>query len=180
MENIIQKALFQLGIEQDENVLEKVNIIYTSTLQKALSCYRWNFATYTEELKDRQEEINNKYKYSYILPKDFLILIDIFADKQENCLIREYDLKDKLYTNNKNIYLKYIKKLEENNLPSYFTDYLEILLACELCYNLTGDVELLQICEAKKQEKFNIAKNIDSRQKQAYTFKNNPFISVRY
>ena len=180
MENIIQKALFQLGIEQNENILEKVNIIYTSTLQKALTCYRWNFATYTEELKDRQIEEDNKYKYSYTLPKDFLILIDIFADKQENCLIREYNLKDRLYTNNKTIYLKYIKQLEESNFPAYFKDYLEIKLACELCYNLTGDTELLQICEIKKQEAFKIAKNIDSRQKQAYTFKNNPFVSVRY
>lgn len=179
-EDIKTKALFYLGITPDENLSEQIDIIYNSTFKKALTKTRWFFARAFMELTEKQETTDNPYKYSYTLPENFLILIDVYKDINQYVMIKQYDLLDKLYVNDDKVFLNYIKLLEEEYLPSYFTDYLELELASDLCYNLTGDSNLLQLIELKRQEKFREAKNIDSRQRPPYKFRTSPFIDVRF
>lgn len=178
---IKKKSLFLLGNDinkLDEETKESLNVNYEDIIIKSLSKYRWRFARRTEEIEGEEIE-NNKYKYQSNLPSNFICLINIFTDIKETNINNDYNLTDKIYTNIKKNYVKYIKRLTTSKLPIYFVEYLIYELASEWCYNLTGDSDLLQLLETKKKEKFEIACNIDSRQGQPYVPLYNPFNDIR-
>ena len=175
------KSMFILGNDYsllDDTTKDKIDILYESSVIKALTKYRWGFCRETTELIG-QELNNNKYKYSFTLPEDFLTLINVYDDLKETSINNDYELTTILRANREKIYLKYIKRVDTSLFPSTFIEYLIYELACELCFNLTGDYNLLQLLETKKQEKYEIACNIDARQRKPYNFLHNPFNDVR-
>lgn len=103
-EDIKTKALFYLGITLDKNLSEQIDIIYNSTLKKALTKSRWFFARAFIELTEKRETTNNPYKYPYTLPKDFLILIDLYQDINKYVMIKRYELLGNLYVNSDKVF----------------------------------------------------------------------------
>lgn len=180
--SIKKKALFTLGNnyeDLDEETKNKVDEVYEPSIIKGLTKHKWSFATETAEL---QTELvgNHKYKYIATLPQDFLCLINVYDNIKENYIIDDYITKqNKIYSNNKTMCVKYIQRVAENNFPNHFIEYIKYEIASELCYNLTGDTELLQLIELKRQEKYNIACNIEDKQKQPFKFLKYPFNNIR-
>ena len=180
--NLKKKALFVLGNtyeDLDEETKNKVDEVYEPSIIKGLTKHKWSFATETAELQTQPIE-NHKYNYVATLPQDYLCLINVYNDIKETNLIEDYITKNnKIYSNNKTMAVKYIQRVAEKDMPNHFKEYIKYEIASELCYNLTGDTELLQIIELKRQEKYNIACNIEDKQKQPFRFLKYPFNNIR-
>lgn len=180
---IKRKSLFLLGNDYDKLDNETKTSIdnqYEDSIVKAITIFRWNFARRTSLLLNQQLLENNKYKYSYDLPNNFLILINVFSDLKEDSFIEDYIIEEnKLLCDSNKVFLKYIKRIDTEYFPVYFKEYLNYFFACELCYNLTGDVKLLQVLEQKKQIAYEQALNIDTRQRPPRRQKFNPFNDIR-
>ena len=180
--SIKKKALFTLGNnyeDLDEETKNKIDEVYEPSIIKGLTKHKWSFATETAELQTQSID-NHKYNYVATLPQDFLCLVNLYNNIKENSIIEDYITKqDKIYSNNKTMAVKYIQRVSEDKMPNHFIEYIKYEIASELCYNLTGDVELLKIIELKRQEKYEIACNIEDKQKQPFKFLKYPFNNIR-
>lgn len=179
-------ALFTLGFpdEIDFTVLTnptvmKVNRIYDTSLMYVLSNYPWRFVLKRATLASAPST-GEKYAYQYNLPADLLAIRCPYSDSKYYTAIREYDsTPDYIYTDSSTCYLWYIAEVDEEDFPHYFVDYFKYKLALDLCFNMTGDTDLLQIL-AKQEERMLIsAKNIDAKQVGIRTIKSSPFTQIR-
>lgn len=166
-------ALQELGrterpdfVGSDDNDVRIINNQYDYILSLALENYSWSFANYKQEVEDPEEQTEGKYKYKYTLPEDCLFVRQRFTSDNYTSVLYDYEqVDDELYCNSPQLYISYTKKVAEKNLPSYFVDYLKYLLASRLCQLVTGDGNLLQILEQRKEQAFSNARNVDIRQK---------------
>jgi hypothetical protein len=186
-EDILKQSLFTYGVKPTEIEEELrdylLNSILDISLKRCLSIYNWGFNTYTEKLEMLIEynNNNNKYKYCYKTPLNFLKLQDIYKDKEELYTIKEYKLRnDLLFSNEEDIYMKYSKLLLIIDLPYYFIDYLKYDLASESMLYMMGTAnDYINIIENKKLQTFKQAKVLDTSEKPNYIFKSNPYIEIR-
>ena len=186
--NLKKLALQYLGIDtlnidfnnEENNLVFKVNFIYEGVIKKALLNYKWSFSLKTNQLIEKTNLDDYKFKYSYILPKDFLRLINPFEDKNKTILIDDYEIKKTFYSNKINPYIEYIARIDTKDFPEYFINYVTYKLASELCFNLTGDLDLLNIMLTKTNTEFLTAKNIDTLQQPTKVILDSPFLSARY
>jgi hypothetical protein len=87
---------------------------------------------------------------------------------------------DELYCNQATeIYLTYVQVAEASTFPDYFVSYLRLKGAATLCFDITGDVKLLEILEAKSEREWILARNIDGVQKRSRQIRHQPYIQVR-
>lgn len=166
--------------DNKDNLAIKVNFAYENIVKKALASYRWSFAINTEQLTQKTNLENCKYKYSYILPQNFLRLLNPFEDKYKTYLINDYEIKKELLTNAINPYIEYIARINSLSFPEYFISYLVYKLAAELCYNLTGDNELLNILTLKASSEYISAKNLNMLEQPTKIILDSPFINARF
>lgn len=185
---IKNQALFLLGFVDEIDfadttlpIVEKVNRIYSTTLLGVISNYPWRFALKRTELTSRSDATDAfKYKYNYALPANLLAIRTPYSDANYMCAIREYETTPKnLNTDERKAYLWYISIVEEEAFPQYFVDYFKYKLALELCFNLTGDSELLQLLSSQEQRALITAKNIDAKQNETRTVKASPYTAIR-
>jgi len=172
-----------LDFSSDTNeAVRKINASYPLIVRTALQRYRWGFANTTVKLDTPNDLTDNKYKYSYELPTDFLKYITSFNDANRLNPIIDYDppLKGLLDCNVKDqVYLNYTADVDVSLYTDYFVDYLKLKGAFELCYDLTGDTQLLQVLQAREAKQWAISTNIDTVQKRTRRIANAPYISVR-
>lgn len=186
--NIKKMSLQYLGIDaldvdfdkNEEELAIKVNFVYENIIRKALSNYKWSFAVKTQLLEEKKLLEDYKYKYSYTLPSDYLRLTNPFVDKNKTTLIYDFEVKDSFITNYEKVYIEYIARVESEKFPEYFKTYIAYKIAKELCFNLTGDTDLLSIMTLRANEEYISAKNIDFLQQPVKTIQDNPFINARY
>jgi hypothetical protein len=185
-------ALFTLGFpdEIDFSVLTdptvlKVNRIYNSSLSFVLSNYAWRFSLKRVELTTRVDATDtNKYKYNYTLPDDFLAIQCPYYDSSYDSAIKEFE-GDRVYLNTDatKVFLWYRSLIDDSDaddvFPEYFIDYFKYKLALDLCFNLTGDTDLIQLLLQKETAMFITAKNVDARQQEVRTIKASPFTAIR-
>lgn len=180
-------VLFTLGYkgnidfsDAEDEIANKINFVYENLIRETLSKYRWSFCIETIQLTEKTELINQKYKFAYILPKDFIVLINPFADKDRNSLINDYEIKKTFNVNYSNPFINYNSRIDTEDFPSYFIQYIKYKIAFELCYDLTGDTDLMQILKQKENEEFIIAKNTDAKQQPTRIIKSNPYYYARF
>jgi len=147
--------------------------LYENSYLSLLTNHRWRFATKKAQLARLVETPLNEYNYAFQLPSDCLYLIKTTS--------RNYQIyENKLYTNDIEIKVDYIFRIDEGNLPPYFTKMLEFFLASQFALSLTGDMEKgnyfsrMYLFELKK------AKFTDSTQHPQETFIDNPYVDIRY
>lgn len=187
VEDIKYGALVLLGQLQcpdfsatDVNEVKEINRRWTGCLYYTLSRYPWSFATTATHLDNPIELTDNKYRYKHKLPNDFLYLQGQYYDKHQQNAIYDFWVNDDfIYTNTADIYIRYTKKISVEKMPIYFSDYVTVRLAFEICSALTGDTELENRLQSKEALLYIEAKNIDARQQAAKRFKSSPFIDVR-
>jgi len=122
-----------------------------------------------------------KFKYNYTLPTDMLSYNASYTDENYNCVIREFETNQTyLNCDEIKVYVMYTALVAETAFPQYFINYLQYKLALDLCFNLTGDTDLMKVLYEQASQAKIIAKNTDSRQNPARTIISSPFTQVRY
>ncbi len=181
-------ALFTLGFPDEidfsvttDPTVQKVNRVYETSLLFVLSNYSWRFVVKRIELTTRVDATDSsKYKYNYVLPLSLLAIKNVFYDSGYSSAIREYETTPKqLNTDASEVFISYISLVDETEFPAYFVDYFKYKLAMDLCFNLTGDTDLLQLLSQQEQKMLLTAKNIDAKQNKTRVIKSSPYTQIR-
>jgi len=177
--------LFELGVDNvtdftsNDPLVLKVNQVYSVMIESLLSIYRWSFAVKSVELTG-DALTDERYKYSFDLPEDYLRTENVFDNVKETFSIGDYRIiENKIHCNKEKIYLRYVFKASEESFPSYFVEVCKFKGAYDLCYNLTGDTDKQQILQQQFTFFYINAKNVDSRQFGSKTIKSKPYTDIR-
>lgn len=153
-------------VTSQEPDIKKINLIYPNVMYHTLERYRWGFArSYTQLTQSNLT--GGRYLYNFDLPNDFIYLRGKYSDKYYKHSIREAELNvvDRVINaNSKECYIEYTRYVDEAQLPLYFVEYIKYKLAFDLCMDLTGDTDLLQILDQREKFEWINATNIDARQ----------------
>lgn len=172
------KPNFITSMEPD---VQKINFIYPQIMYHTLQRYRWGFARKYAQL-EKTTANNGRYENNFILPDDFIYLRGCYSDKKYRSSIRERDLNvvDKVInTDSETCYIEYTRYVDETKLPMYFVEYIKIKLAFDVCMDITGDTDLLQILDKKEQFEWINATNIDARQQRVKEVDTGVFVDIR-
>ena len=137
--SLCSQALLLLGADTiasfDEGSLESTvaSNLYEDTVRDILTKTRWRFASKKMELSRLTTEPLNQWKYQFQLPIDMLMLIRTYPTSN-------YEIyQDKLYTNNADVEIDYIYRVNEQFFPAYFVDALIYRLASKFAIPVTDD-----------------------------------------
>jgi hypothetical protein len=181
-------ALFELGFVDEidftdltNETVKKVNRIYSTTLLYVLSNYPWRFILKRAELTDRSNATDsNKYQYNYVTPVNMLTIRTLYYDADYSSPIKEYETYPKfINTDATRAFIWYSSIVDEDEFPTYFVDYFKYKLAVDLCFNLTGDNNLLGNLFKMEQAMLISAKNIDAKQNKTRIIRSSPFLAIR-
>jgi len=187
-DQIKQLAANRLGFDAnldwtdtEDEAIVKINYSYELIKKSVLSSYRWGFAIPTVDLTSLQEDVTDeKYTYRYPVPADMLSYLTGYMDQQRNVVLQDYEVyQGYIYCNAVKLYLMYIKDEDEDQFPDYFVNYLKIKLAYDVCFDITGDTDLLMLLAKEEQSEGRKAKNIDARQRRTKVIRSAPYLSVR-
>ena len=156
----------------DTRIEDEVSTCYRSyeTLRdRLLQLYEWVFARRTEIPAQLSESVPG-WKYTYMLPDDCLKVLSVIADdkrvgygQESNCRsvseisgkveILDYETAgSELYANHAPVYVRYTARItKESDWAASFKDALVILIAIEICHNVTEGLKLIQILEQRLQ-----------------------------
>jgi len=131
-----------------------------------------------------QAVATSPFKYVYPVPSDFLVLRAIYQTRIDSTNIKRFELDNAgVHTDRTNpdntIWLWYVADVPEEDYPVYFVDYFKYKLALDLCFNLTGDTNLLQLLKGQSDLMLISAKNVDAKQNPTRTIKSTPYLSIR-
>ena len=147
--------------------------LYETSYLSTLTIHRWRFATKKARLARLVETPINEYNYAFQLPSDCIYLIK--AD------VYDYEIyENKLYCNNQDVYIDYLFRVNEDNLPPYFAKMFEFFLAAQFALSLTGDMEKGNYFSRMYLNELKRAKFADSTQRPQDTFIDAPYLNVRY
>lgn len=180
-------ALQELGYEErpdfltaDDNAVRMINNQYEHIYSLALQGFEWSFSEKFTEVTTRGEDFDGRWKYNYALPEDVLYISGRYTSPKGG-VISDYDwIGSSFYTNSETLFIKYTSKVCEEQLPAYFVDYLKYKLAKTICFNATGDTNLLQKLTNDEYSAYSIAKNTDIKQRPVRILSTAPFVNVRY
>ena len=127
---------------------------------------------------------SSKYKYNYAFPAQLLAVKGAYHDEGYSNKVRLFESSPKFLNtdatnSDESLFLWYISVIDEDEFPQYFIDYFKYKLALDLCFNLTGDTDLLQMLAQQEQKMLLTAKNIDAKQVQTRTIQASPFTAIR-
>lgn len=165
-----------------ETDVVKINFIYPQIMYHTLERYRWGFARKYIELQKSTEVVGGRYKNNFTLPTDFLYLRGCYSNDRYSSVIRDRELNvvDKVInTDSEKCFIEYTRYVEEYKLPLYFIEYIKYKLALDLCMDVTGDTDLLQILDKREQFEWINSTNIDARQQRVREVNTGVFIDVR-
>jgi len=168
--------------DSTDATVQKVNRIYATSLMFVLTNYPWRFVLKRVSITASQTDAGDtsKYKYNYVLPVQALAIRTLYTDANYSCPIKEFESTPKVInTDASTVYVWYISQIDEEDFPQYFIDYFKYKLALDLCFNLTGDTDLIQLLQAKETAQLISSKNIDSKQNKVRTIRSSPFTQIR-
>lgn len=184
-DEIKYEALKELGYTEEpnfsadnDNAVNAINGSYERQYNLALTSYDWSFAKQKTGLT--ANAATGKYKYYYVLPTDCIYLRELCSDSEYNNHIYLYERNGEyIYTDSPSLYVTYTKKICEDELPAYFTEYFIYSLARKNCTKITGDQNLLQEMLQNEQTAYSVAKNTDIKQQEIRILPTGAFINVR-
>jgi hypothetical protein len=181
-------ALFTIGFtdkidfsDAENGTAQKVNRVYSESLFYVLSSYPWRFILRRKHLAERLDaDENSKYKYNYVSPENMLTMRNLYRDSDYSRPVTEFEVCPRhINTSADDVYIWYSAIVEEEDFPQYFVDYFKYKLAFDLCFNMTGDTNLLQILKVQSDQMLASAKNIDAKQTPVRQIRSSPFLAIR-
>lgn len=180
--DICSNALLQLGanpinsFEDGSSLADICATMYPPFKKYILSTHPWLFAKKKAQLARLVEEPLNEYKYAYQLPSDMLVLRTVYNNGQVGAIAYiAYELfgDKKLFTDSQKIYIDYIYDVDENEFPSYFTEFISTAFAAKIAMAVTENENLTALktqqafgppSDNLKGGMFGVAKLIESQQ----------------
>jgi len=148
--------------------------LYESSYINMLSMHRWRFATKKAQLGRLSAAPLNEWQYQYQLPTDIVALITTYPNTN-------YELYgDKLYANDATISVDYVHRMDESQLPLWFTKTMEFYLAMQFAIPVTGNSTRLGEMNQLWTQQLRSAKNIDSTIRPNAGVFDSPFTSIRW
>jgi hypothetical protein len=129
---------------------------YEPCRDAALEAHLWNFAISRATLSQDVTAPNHEFAYRYLLPSDFLRLVQTYTDAlgyyEQHRIEGQY-----LVTDDGEVQIEYVAKVTDPaRFPALFVDLLAQRLAAEICMGLTNNTgateKLWQIYETKLRE----------------------------
>jgi len=152
------------------------NQLYERAKQNELSKFRWGFARKKIQLSLLTDiPVDQEWQSIYQLPSDLITLIKVYPN------IKYQILGDKLYCNlNQALYAEYIHDVDEDDFPAYFTRTLEYALAKDFSGAITDSDNKRALMAEEYVIQSRMARATDSQQHPQDSFRDQPFIKVRY
>lgn len=168
-------------ITSQEPDVQKMNFVYPGIVYHTLQRYRWGFARKYIQLEKSDVE-GGRFRNNFKLPDDFLYLRGCYSNDRYSSVIREREINvvDKVInTDSEKCFIEYTRYVKESDWPQYFVEYIKHKLAFDLCMDITGDTDLLQILDKREQFEWINATNIDARQQRVREIDTGVFVDVR-
>lgn len=163
--SICSNALVLLGHDtissfEEEGIGAKVaNNFYETTYRAKLVDYEWDFASRKVLLTKLTAEPLNTWKYAYQIPSNHLRTITTYPHS-------DYEIfEDKIFSNNDNLQLDYIYRVDESFLPPAYRESLELYLASKWAIPVTENATNAGIYLDMYEKQTRKAKSIDSMSK---------------
>ena len=147
--------------------------LYETSYLGLLTSHRWRFATKKERLARLTATPINDYSYMFQIPSDCIHIIKVDT--------RRYTVVgDKVYANERDLYMDYIHRVTEDMLPPYFVKMMEFFLAVQFAVPLTGDMEKGKYYSGIYLNELKKAKFADSTQQPATPVLDNAYVDIRH
>lgn len=162
--------------------------LYDNIVQNELTKYRWGFARKKDELIEAQSAPEGtQYKYQYVLPSDFLVLVKT-NPRVDYLLYRSTSsggsgsfTGQHLLTNHTGeLFCDYIANIPEADFPVYFSKMIEYRLAMDFAPSIRDSAASMQLMAEQYQNASRMARYTDSQQHPITPIQDRPFIDVRY
>lgn len=179
--DIANAALAKIGVSplnSLDDTGETARVIkarFYDVLDSVIQDYPWNFAIKREELAKSPTDPESEWLYKYALPSDCLQVLEEvngydFVREEENFVLSNGESFDLLYT----------KRIEDmSELPPYFREALAYMLAGEVCYTLTGDIDNLDRITQKAEVWMRRAKLRDAQEGTPDKLKTGSWVNIR-
>jgi hypothetical protein len=149
--------------------------LYPETYEALLGDHPWTFALKEQSLSKLTQTPDDETGYSnaFQVPVDCVRIWKIMNHS-------DYDIVgDLIYSNEDELICRYIYKVDESKLPSYFVKALEYKLAAEFAVAVTEDINKADFYERKHLSQLGKARTINSQGHPQVSIVDNPFIDVR-
>lgn len=150
------------------------NNIYESTYRAMLTQHRWRFAVGKKTLSRLVEAPLNHWSNAYQIPADFLMAVGVRPNT-------DYEIfEDKIYSNQSDLALDYIYRVDESALPAYYVKALEYELAAQFSLSITDNRTYYELMRGEAVNHWRKARFADSAQRPNRAIESSPFITARY
>lgn len=175
--DICNMALLRLGANRISSLADGSNEgiacteVYATLRDTYLASFPWSFATQKgAQLTPLAATPPTEWGYQFDVPSDLLALLRVHDSGFE--LAFEYSAGKRIFTQqDSNVYVDYIRKVDEGALPDYFVRALAAKLAVEICMAITGSASLVRVMADLAFEADRHARHIDSKQQPARAFR---------
>jgi hypothetical protein len=183
--DVASNALFLMGADSISSFTEATpeakvaNALYEDIVQSSFASHRWRFATRQATLTRLDAKPTGRWDAAYHIPSSVVTVTAVTVNEMPI----EYDV----YQNKINcdegesstLIMDYVERVSETDWPSYFTTAVEFSLASTFAITLARDASLAQLMDAKAQQLFIKARNIDSQQQTTRKLNTSRFIAQR-
>ena len=168
-------ALILLGEDAIQSLDDDVaaSNLYDSTYEGLLTLDPWTFATKEADLSRNTASPDDKtgYQYSFNLPSDLLRVWQMLP----HCDYRI--VGNEVQSNEPELRLRYIYRVDESNLPPHFIKLVEYKLASEFAISVSEDENRAALFENKYKTQLNQARTIDAQGQPNRPIADAPFIN---
>jgi|2_EtaG_2_1085320.scaffolds.fasta_scaffold02225_6 hypothetical protein len=137
--------------------------LYEDTRDDLLSTKPWAFNTKISTMLSKHVSApDDKWEIAYQLPSDIINLISVNKDD-----VLDYDVQETFLVTNFDgeVYAEYQFSVSEDKFPSYFTTYLQMVLASKFAIPIADDPAKTTALSKEADRLGKLARNADARQK---------------
>lgn len=149
---------------------------YTKNKEELLSSHPWNFAIARVSLAQLSSGPVFEYQYAYQIPVDCLRVLQV---NTTNSVDWERE-GSTLVTDSGEVYVKYIKNVDEGLFNPLFAEVLALKLAYDISYSLVQSVQLREQLRNEYKEKLREARSYDAQEGGVRQVQADEFILPRY
>lgn len=161
---IISNAMILIGTNAISDLSEGTegavaNALYDNTYEGLLASHSWRFATKKVQLARLTDSPLNEFSYQFQIPSNSVNIIKVYNGG-------DYEIYgDKIYSNDTEMSIDYVYRVDETLLPPHFTLALQFLLAAQFAIPVTDNSQRAAVMEGLYERQLARAKHRDSSER---------------